>query len=767
MVSIATADESAGKGLLDIARSRKLLANLRAVMAGSGEARDRLNKIVQVIAAEQEVDVCSCYVMRAGQVLELFATVGLKQESVNRTRLQAGQGLVGTIALMAQPMALSQAHTHSNFVYRPETGEEAYSSLCGVPIIRGGRVRGVLVIQTRQKRDYTAVEIETLETVAMIVAELFANGDLVPDHEIVSGSDPALQTKRLEGIGLNGGLGIGTAVLHRNALPVRAVIAEDPVEEQQRLDDALDALKIAVDRLVDTARAAGLGEHRDIIETYRMFAHDRGWVTRLNEAIDQGLTAEAAVQRVQNENRLKLSGAPDGYLREKLLDFDDLANRLLSHLAGLSDERSPGLSQPNPIIVARSMGPAELLDYEAYRPSGLVLEEGSVTSHVAIIARALDIPVIGRCRGALTAIEALDQLVIDADTGAVFVRPGEDVVEAYQDAIKARAARREAYAELRGRPARTCDGRDIKLLINASLSIEINHLDETGASGVGLYRTEIPFMVRSAYPDVSAQTQLYRRALDSAGDKPVTFRTLDVGGDKRLPFFPEQQESNPAMGWRALRIGLDRPAMLRMQIRAMLRAAENRQLNLMFPLVAHAGEFEAARRMVDQEIARARCAGDSLPHDIRIGAMIEVPAVLWELDRLCAAADFISVGSNDLMQYLFAADRENPRLSQRYDALLPAVLRALSAIRIATDRAGIDASVCGEMAGNPLEAMALIGLGFDRLSMAPKSVGPVKAMLHSLDSCAIRDYLEQLLAAETYKIRPRLKAFAQDHGIAL
>ncbi len=759
----ASTDQSEG----DLAASRRLLGRLRDLMAGSGSASEKLDKIVRVVAAEQHADVCSCYVTRAGEVLELFATVGLRAESVRKTRLRMAEGLVGSVASSGRPLALSQAQSHPNFVYRPETGEEIYSSFCGVPILRGGRVRGVLVIQSRARHSYTALEIETLETIAMIVAELFAAGDLVADAEIVGGSDPSLRSLRLEGITLNAGIGIGTAVLHRPSLPSREVIADDPVAETARLHDALEQMQDAVDRLVATAHAAGIGEHREIIEAYRLFANDRSWEQRLLEAVEQGLTAEAAVQRVQNENRLRLSSTTNPYLRERMLDLDDLAYRLLSHLAGWERARDMLGGPADPVVVARSMGPAELLDYEQNRPRALVLEEGAVTSHVSIIAKALEIPVVGRCAGALTQIEPLDELIVDGDGGAVYVRPGEDVAEAYQQVARTRLRQRAAYAELRDAPGRTADGLHIRLMINASLSVELNSLAQSGAEGVGLYRTEIPFMVRAAYPDIAAQTQLYRRAYELCGGRPIVFRTLDVGGDKRLPFFPAQNETNPALGWRALRIGLDRPAMLRGQIRALLQAAGGNPLSLMFPLVAHAGEFEAARRLVDREIERLRQGDGELPSEIHVGAMIEVPAVLWELDRLCRSADFLSIGSNDLMQYLFAADRENPRLTQRYDPLSAPVLRALKAVQRAGAEAAIPVSVCGEMAGRPLEALALVALGYESLSMASSSVGAIKAMLRTLDAGAARDYLDRIIEGPAHSLRPQLLAFAKDRGIAL
>ncbi len=489
--------------------------------------------------------------------------------------------------------------------------------------------------------------------------------------------------------------------------------------------------------------------------------------SRIEEAIDQGITAEAAVERVQNNMRLRMSKMADDYLRDRLLDFEDLTNRLLSHLDGRPLGSGIENLPPDTVLVARSLGPAELLDYARAGLAGVVIEEGSLSSHVAIVARAIDLPVVGRCRGALTDIEPMDRVIVDADHQQVFVRPGEDIVEAYQHHRDVAEQRKRYYAALASEPARTCDGQRVELMMNAGLSIELNQLPALGADGVGLYRTEIPFMVRSAYPDVAAQTHLYRRVLDLAGDRPVYFRTLDVGGDKRLPFFPEQNEANPAMGWRAIRLGLDRPAMLRSQVRALLHAAEGRDLHLLFPMIASVAEFTDARRLVDLETARLAQLGRLGPKSVRVGAMIEVPGLLLQLDALCQAVDFLSIGTNDLLQFLFAADRENPRMTARYDPLAPAMITALDSIAAAARRHAVPVSVCGEMAARPLHAMALVGLGYHRLSMSASALGPVRAMLRSLDACAVTSYLQEIKGQSLHSLRHKLRAFALDHSVQL
>jgi phosphotransferase system enzyme I (PtsP) len=754
--------------------TRLLLKRLRETMAGGGPAAVRLDRIAKIIATNMVAEVCSIYLRRAGDVLELFATEGLNPEAVHKTRLRIGEGIIGDIAAFARAQALSDAPADPRFAYRPETGEEPYQSMLGVPILRAGKVVGVVAVQNRAQRHYSEDEVETLQTVAMVLAEMAASGELVSVEELREADGIALLPLRLNGIRLNGGLGIGQAVPHEPRIVVKRLIAEDVPLELDRLNAALAGMYSALDTmLADDALAQG-GEHREILETYRMIAEDRGWLGRIREAIEGGLTAEAGVEKVRNENNARMQAVADPYLRERMADFDDLARRLLQHLARGDGraELSHMTEMPSDIVVvAHSMGPAELLDYDRARLRGLVLEEGSPTAHVAIVAKALDIPVLGRVRGALARIEPNDPLVVDADHAQVFVRPSDDVQALFRQTAADRSARRAAYTAMRNLPAVTRDGTEISLNLNAGLLVDLQLLAETGADGIGLYRTEIPFMVRAAFPTAEEQATLYGRILDLADGRQVIFRTLDIGGDKMLPYFGEKTEDNPAMGWRAIRIGLDHPALLRRQLRALVRAASGRRLDVMFPMIAEVAEFDAARRLLDIELDRARARGVAPPGRIRIGAMLEVPALLFQLPSLVARVDFLSVGSNDLVQFLFASDRGNPRMAQRYDALAPSVLTMLRDLldvcAAARHGKGIPITLCGEMAGDPLEAMALVGLGFRRLSMAAPNVGPVKAMVRSLPLASLADYLDELRGADVHSLRSRLLDFARDHHVVL
>ena len=752
--------------------SRRLLGRLRDIMAAPGEVQERLDKVASLIAGNMVAEVCSVYVMRAGEVLELFATEGLKPDAVHKTRLRVGEGIIGDIAAHARPLALSDASAHPNFAYRPETGEEAYHSLMGVPILRGGRVIGVLAIQNRTRRGYTEEEVETLQTIAMVLAELVSGGELVSAEELRPTDGNALLPLRLTGVAFNRGIATGTVVLHEPRVVVHRFVAEDPDAELARLAQATEGMHSAIDDLIAASDVAHSGEHREVLETYRLIAEDRGWLRRISEAIHGGLTAEAAVQRAQNDTRARMSKIKDSYLRERLHDFEDLTNRLLQHLTAANGEQPGNTTNARPgrdktpddiVLVARNMGPAELLDYDRRKLRAVLLEEGATHSHVAIIARALDIPVVGRIEGLTDRIEPLDPIIVDGDNATVFIRPGEDVQQTFVKSIEAARRRRASYAALRDKPARTRDGAEISLMLNAGLLFDVQQLEDTGAEGIGLYRTEIPFMVRPDFPGLAEQTEIYATVLDEAGGRPVVFRTLDVGGDKVLPYFARSREENPAMGWRAIRIALDRPAILRRQLRAFVAAAMGRDLNVMFPMIAEVAEFDAARRILDLELDRVG-RGKS-PKSVAVGAMLEVPALAWQLPALLQRVDFLSIGSNDLLQFLFASDRNNPRIADRYDVLSPPVLALLGDIVRRCEEGQVALTLCGEMAGRPIEAMTLIGLGIRRMSMAPASIGPVKAMILSLDQERLARYLGQLENSAEHSLRPRLRNFAKDHGV--
>lgn len=745
--------------------SRRLLRRLRDIMAAGGGARERLDQIVRIVAADMVAEVCSVYLRRAGDVLELFATQGLKPEAVHVTRLRIGEGLVGDIAAHARPLALADAQSHPAFAYRPETGEEIYRSLVGVPVLREGRVQGVLVVQNRTSRQYGEDEIESLEIIATMLAELIASGGLVSPDELRQVEGIGMLPQKLDGIRINGGVAMGLAVLHRPQFRIDRFVAENIDEETTRLDEALSHVRQTIDDLLSNPLpTAGESEESEILDTFRMFADDQGWVSRMQEAVHSGLTAEAAVQKVLNDTRARMAQVSDPYIRERLADLEDLGNRLLYLLTGTDPLAHRDLPD-DIILVARAMGPAEILDYDRARLRGLILEEGSHTAHVSVIARALDIPVLGHVRDALARIEALDPVIIDADHSQAFLRPPEDIQEAYEALAQQSLEKGRLYLAMRDLPAVSVDGVTVSIDLNANLLPDVEALATCGADGIGLFRTEIHFMAFDRYPEVENQVELYQRILDLADGKPVRFRTLDVGGDKGLPYWRGIDEENPSMGWRSIRIALDRPQLLRQQVRAFLIAAAGRPIDIMLPMVTEVSEFTRAKAIIDQEIERVSAKGIALPARLRIGVMFEVPALFWQLPTLLPKIDFLSVGTNDLFQFLFASDRGNPRLTARYDVLSPVALRFLRALIHACDEGGVPVAVCGEMAGQPLEALALVGLGYRRLSMNAVGVGPVKAMIRGMAVGDVAAYLDEILDLPDHSLRERLRAFARDHKI--
>jgi len=748
--------------------ARTILTRLHEVMAARTHAQGKLNQVVGIIGECLDSEVCSIYLLREG-ALELFATRGLKQEAVHVTRLGLGEGLVGMIAEQIETLNLDEAAAHPDFSYRPETGEELFHSFAGVPIIRRERAVGVLCVQHAEPRRYDDIEIETLQTVAMVLSELIANADLVDTAARTDAAAADQSAQRLTGQKLVDGMGAGVAVYHQPRITIEHTVAEDIEAERHRVYAAFDKMREQIDRMASQAEFGVGGEHDEVIETYKMFAYDEGWSRRINEAIDSGLTAEAAIERVQQRTRMRMRQIDDPLLRDRMHDLEDLSNRLLRIVSGqMGTAAQMGLRQDS-ILIARNLGPAELLEYDKRRLKGVVLEEGSLTAHVIIVARAMGVPVLGRVRDVRTSIREGDLLLLDTGAGTVNVRPTQAVQDAFDGKLVISQKRRANLASLRDLPAVTRDGVPIDLMINAGLREDIAALDLTGARGIGLFRTEFQFLVSATLPSRDRQQRLYRDVLDAAGDRPVIFRTVDIGGDKALPYMNTDTmlEENPAMGWRALRLALERDGLLKVQARALMEAAAGRTLNVMFPMVSEPWEYEAARDIFVRQRAWLASHNKKLPAAIRYGAMLEVPGLAETLDLMLPHLDFLSIGTNDLTQFLFAADRAHPRLAERYDWLSPTVMRFLSRVVNTVAGSKVTLGVCGEMGGRPLEAMALLGIGIERLSITPAGVGPVKAMIRSLDLAALRRDIPAILAQPSANPRAQYEDWAKAHQVDL
>jgi phosphotransferase system enzyme I (PtsP) len=746
--------------------AREILTGLHEIMAKRGSAQAKLDRVVDLIAEAMASEVCSIYLLRQNE-LELFATHGLRKEAVHVTRLKLGEGLVGAIASDGRILNLDEAASHPEFVYRPETGEERYHSFAGVPIIRRESPIGVLSVQHAEPRRYADVEIEALQTVAMVLSELIAAAHLVDGARRGTRRDAG--PVRLSGLKLVKGMAKGQAVFHQPRVVVEHTVADDIEAERERVYAAFRKMREQIDNMAREAEFGTVGEHQEILQTYRMFAYDEGWSRRINAAIDSGLTAEAAIERVQQRTRARMREIDDPLLQERMHDLEDLSNRLMRIVSGrMGTAAQTGLTHDT-VLVARNLGPAELLEYDRRRLKAVVLEEGSLTAHVTIVARAMGVPVIGRLHDVRHSLEEGDTVLVDGDNGSVMLRPTRALTTSFDQRMALRQKKRAQTDAARLLPACSQDGVDVSVMVNAGLAEDAASLELTGADGIGLFRTEFQFLVAATLPGRESQQRLYKKVLDHAGDKPVVFRTLDIGGDKALPYLSDVHEEaeNPAMGWRALRLSLDRSTLMKAQARALIQASSGRVLRVMFPMVSEPWEYEEARKLFEEQVAWAKKGRHGTPSKLEFGAMLEVPSLAETLDQLLPRVDFISIGTNDLTQFLFAADRADPRLAERYDWLSPAILRFLKRVIDACDAAGVPARICGEMGGRPLEAMALIGLGVDKFSITPAAVGPVKAMVRSLDVAAIRTRMHQLLQKPPHDMRRALTDWSRRHRVLI
>lgn len=751
-----------------ISGPRVLLRQLRETMAEPLASQARLDKIVSLIADNMHADVCSFYVLRDDGALELFATRGLEASAVHMTTLRLGEGLVGVIAAQAEPLSLDNAPAHPAFAYRPETGEDPFQAFLGVPVLRAGQTLGVLVVQNRDAHSYGEDEIEAMLTTATLLAEMMSTADF--DALIKPGQDIDLRRPRhFDGTGFTDGVALGKVVLHDPRVVVTNFVAEDTDVELTRLRAALDQMRLSIDQMLSHGDMQSFSDHREILESYRMFANDRGWVDRLTEAIDNGLTAEAAVERVQNDTRARMMRSTDPYIKDRLHDLDDLANRLLRVLTGNGSSMGKKELPENAILVARNMGPADLLEYDRTRLRAVVLEEGAAISHVAIVAKSLGLVAVGQAESIVSMSESGDDIIVDGPAGAVYLRPTPDMIQVYVDKVRLGAKRRAHYLELKDKPAITRDGIEVTLLHNSGIVADLPMLQETGASGVGLFRTELQFMIASRLPRLKEQVELYSEAIRLTEGKPIVFRLLDIGGDKVIPYLRYEAEENPAMGFRSLRLALDRQGLLRIQIRALLQAANGGPMKILVPMVTDAWEFRQTRLVVNKEVERMRHAGQPVPSKLELGAMIEVPSLLWELDQVLPEADFVSIGSNDLVMFLTAADRGNKRVAKSYDPIALPRLRALKHIVEMARRYNVPLTMCGELAGKTVEALALLSIGMTKLSMSPPSVGPIKEMILGTELTPIRNSVSAALLEGAYgpSIRELLLDWAGRQGLVI
>lgn len=739
-----------------------MLRAVRDAVARDAPAADRLAEAARVIAGALAADVCSLYLKQRDGALALAATHGLRPEAVFNTRFAPGEGLVSIAVGATAPIAIRDVTNHPAFAYRPEIGEDPYNTFLGAPLLRGGSAVGVLVIQHVQDRDYDDDDIEALAIVAAMMAEVAAD----PGFAAFVAAGGAAPPGRVDGQRLSPGLAIGVAALRDPPVPIQRMFAEDAVAEISRLERGVTRMRRELDDLLDDPGLGVDGEHRDVLDAFRLAASDDAWIRRVRSGIEQGMTAEVAARRVQTEARIRMRRAQSAYLRDRLADLDDLAGRLVRGLAAELDDAPTGELPENAILFAHALGPAEFLELDRARLAGLVLEQGSASSHVAVVARALGVPVMGGAQGALAAVQPGDAVILDADHGQVLLRPAPQVRAGFEAAFASRAARKARFSRIDAGPTHTRDGLPVIVLANAGLLMDVKAAVEEGAEGIGLFRSELSFLGRHGLPDVDEQIALYREARRLAGGRPIAFRTFDHGGDKTPAALAGAREPNPALGWRAIRISLDLPETLRTQLYALAAAAAGEQLDVMFPMVAEAAEIREARAVLRSALEQA-AADDVAPARVRVGVAIETPSLVWQAETALRRVDFATVGSNDLLQFAFAADRDGVRMTERYDALSPPALAMLRHVAQAAAKANTPLSICGEMASDPLAAIALIGLGVRTLSVVPPAVRSIRDVAGSIHAEEARRLIEDLIESEEHSVRDQIREFAESKGISV
>ena len=736
----------------------ELLKNIRKCVPLKISAEEKINLIIRQIIQELPVDVCSCYLIRPGDVLELYATMGLNVKAVHETFLRLGEGLIGEIALKRKLQAFENAQEHASYSFKPETNEQHFKSLAGAPILYENMLLGVISIQTKQPFIYPPELLNVLQIIALVMADiLYLSVASSAEKKISTGH----QYKKIEATRLIPGIALGNAYIHRRAV-LNAVLADDVHKEIKKLEAALKTAEDEINHLI--MKPDTKSEQSGILETYLMFVHDKGWLQKMKQEIENGLTAEAAVLKVCAEMVRRMDLTNDSYIKERIHDFRDLTSRIIRLLHGKQLVSAKKLPR-NAILIAESLGPAELLDYDLSRIKGIVLEEGSQTMHVVIVARSYNIPVLSGIKDISALVLNNDVLALDADRGFLYINPADEILDEFESRLKEQKRLQSRLTQMGALPAVTQDGFSVSLNINAGLETDLMNVRGVTYDGIGLFRTELPFMSSEKLPDVAAQTAIYRRVISEMKDKPVVFRSLDIGSDKILPYFENRNEKNPAMGWRSIRVTLDRRAILRKQLRAFIHAGTGKTLYVMFPMISTVAEFNQARQTLEWELQRERERGCLMPAEIKVGTMLEVPSLLFQLEELVKYVDFISVGTNDLTQFLFATDRSNPLIWSRYDTLSPPFLRMMQFVQQTCEKANVECSVCGEMASHPLEVVALIGLGFKKLSMNPAALGRIKAVVRSMNQEKVHEFLLRYLSDTTATLRPLLQAYVTDHEI--
>jgi phosphotransferase system enzyme I (PtsP) len=730
-----------------------MLIQLQRILQEVNEAHDieqAVAVIVSRVGATMAVDVSSVYLFDPlSRQLVLMASEGLNPESVGNVRLDLTEGLVGLVASRAEPINVENAPEHPRFKYIEETGEERYHAFLGVPIIHQRTVKGVLVVQQQATRRFSDEDESLLFTLAAQLAGAIAHAEVNGDIEALRGSDGQLESHSIAGIAGAPGVGVGKVRVvyppaNLDAVPDRDVT--DVAAERAAFEAAVDAAREEIRGLNERLGETLPADERALFDAYLMILSGDSLVTDTIDAIEAGNWAPALRATVQRHARV-FDEMDDAYLRERAADLRDIGRRLLMHLQD-SGPRDQEPIAPGTVLAGDDLTATNLAEAPAGHLVGVISARGTGSSHVAILAQAMGIPAVMGVRDLPVGRIDGEEVVVDGYQGRVYVRPSPTVKKEFQRLASEEAELSQGLNELRNLPAETVDGRRIPLFANTGLASDILPSLQSGAEGIGLYRTEVPYLVRERFPSEDEQTDLYRRVLESFAPRPVTLRTLDIGGDKPLDYFPIDEE-NPFLGWRGIRITLDHPEIFMTQLRAMLRASIGlNNLQVLFPMITSVQEFEEASGLLDRAISELVEAGDPVQRPLA-GVMVEVPSAVFQIDGLARRADFLSIGSNDLAQYLLAVDRNNPHVADLYDALHPAVLSALRQVIDGAHAHARPVSICGEMAGQPAAAVLLLGMGIDSLSMNAANLPRIKWVIRSFGQEQAHAVLEEAMKLES------------------
>lgn len=748
------------------------LEDISALILQSHDLAETLDNIVSLVARRMKTEVCSLYLLDPDQTtLRLGATHGLAAGSVGKVTMSIHEGLAGLTVEEGRVVAIEEPEQHPRYRYFAETGEERYHSFLGIPLFDRKAPVGVIAIQTLDRRQFTPIEISTLSTIAFQVASIVVNARLLdsirekghirlPDTFEPSEEQTAIpsENQALRGKVAYPGFAVGPAHILDERLGFTDILDEariDPEQERWSLRDALEKTRIqtlflekrVAERLNDADAA--------IFHTHLMILEDRSFLEKLDTEIAGGHSAPYALKKVVGDYLTAFSRMEDAYLKERAADMDDIGRRILANLVGREDQvlhlKTPG------ILVARELLPSQMASIDHEQILGIVTEAGEKNSHAVIMAKSLGIPALVGVKGLLRQLEPEDPVILDANSGSFYIRPSQSIREEYRRLEDDRNRELHKLDELKALPAVTRDGIEIILRANIGLVSDVDVALRNGARGVGLYRTEFPYMARGDFPDRDDQYQLYRKVVEGFQGEPVTIRTLDIGGDKALPYFAPPREDNPFMGWRSVRVSLDNPDIFSTQIEAILMAGIHGPVKMLFPMISSTEEVKACLAMVVKARETLRNEGIPFAKEMPVGVMIEVPATIHIAHQLAEMVDFFALGSNDLVQYLLAADRNNPLVNKYYDPLHPAVVQVIHQIVQVAKEHSTGLCLCGEMATDPLNLLALVGLGLREFSMPAPFIPRTKAFLRDLDMSAATKVAESILGmSDSLSIRSQL-----------